>query len=150
MAQIQPVDIVAPARFGLNTEAASTLLAPQWATKALNAVINRAGRVAARKGWASQTSAGIAGNHSIDVLHEYLQEDGTSTIICAANNKIYKNITDFSDADNDITSSTAPTADHWQFVNFNGSVLGYQRGHTPIEWPGSGSFTDQSFTGTGP
>lgn len=150
MPQIQPVDIVAPGRFGLNTEAASTLLRPEWATKALNVVINRAGRAAARKGWEKQTTTGITGNDSIVVLHEYLQEDGTSIIISAAGKKIYKNITDFSDISNDITSSTAPTANNWQFINFNDFVLGYQKGHTPIQWQGSSDFANQSFTGTGP
>jgi hypothetical protein len=150
MAQIQPIDIVAPGALGLNTEKKNTLLPPQWATTALNAVVNQAGRVAARKGWEDQTATAITGNHTIDVIHEYLTEDGTSTILTTANNKVYKNISDYSDAANDITSSTAPTADHWQFVNFNGKVLGFQRGHTPIEWVGTGDFTDASYSGTGP
>ena len=150
MGQIQAIDLVAPCAYGLNTEKQNQLLAPVWATTALNAVINRSGRVASRKGWASQTTTAISGTPTIDVLHEYIQEDRTSTILSTANNKIYKNITDFSDAANDITSSTAPTADHWQFINFNNKVLGFQRGHTPITWSGSGDFTDASYTGTGP
>lgn len=150
MGQIQPIDIVAPCSWGLNTERENTLLPPQWATRALNAVINRSGRIAARRGMASQTTTAIAGPQTIDVLHEYLQEDGTSTIISTANNKVYKNITDFTDANNDITSSTAPTADHWQFVNFNNKVLGFQRGHIPIVWSGSGDFANASYSGTGP
>lgn len=148
--QIQPIDIVAPGAFGLNTERKNTLLRPQWATSATNAVINRAGRIGSRSGWNDQTTTGISGNHTIDTLHEYLQEDGSSIILSTANNKIYKNITDFSDVANDITSSTAPTADHWQFVNFNGKVLGFQRGHTPITWSGTGDFTDAAYSGTGP
>lgn len=150
MPKIQPVDIVAPGSKGLNTERSSTLLNPLWAITATNAVVNRDGRIAARKGWANQTTTAITGTHDIDVIHEYLNEAGTSVILSTANNKIYKNITDFSDAANDITSSTAPTADHWQFINFNDFVLGYQRGHTPIQWQGSGDFSDQFFTGTGP
>ena len=149
MAQVMPVDLVAPGAWGLNTESANTLLAPQWATVALNAVVSRSGRLAARKGWANQTTTGISGNHQIDVLFEYLDEAGASVIISTANNKIYKNITDFTDAANDITSTTAPTADHWQFLNFNNKILGFQRGHTPIVRT-SGDFTDASYTGTGP
>lgn len=148
--QIQPVDIVAPGAFGLNTEKKNTLLPPQWCTTALNAVIHRSGRIGSRNGWADQTTTGISGNHTIDTLHEYKQEDGTSLILSTANNVIYQNITDFTLAANDITSSTTPTADHWQFVNFNDKVLGFQRSHTPIEWSGSGDFTDASYTGTGP
>lgn len=149
MAQLQPLDIVAPGAAGLNTEQKNKLLPPQWATTALNTIINKSGRAAARKGWADQTSNAISGNHQIDVIHEYLQEDGTSTILTTANNVIYKNF-DYTDAANDITSATTPSGDHWQFVNFNNKVLGFQRGEAPIEWAGSGDFTDASYTGTGP
>ena len=150
MGQIQAVDLVAPGSRGLNTENANSLLSPGWATTAINAVINRNGRIGARKGWASQTTTNISGNDQIDVLFEYLQEDGTSIIITAADNAIYQGIDDYTVGANDITSSTTPTADHWQFVNFNGKVLGFQRSHTPIEWSGTGDFTDASYTGTGP
>jgi len=149
MASIFPLDIVAPGAWGLNLESANTLLSPQWATIALNCVVNRSGRIAARSGWASQTTTPIVAGDSICTMHEFLEEDGSSTIISAAGNKIYKNISDFTDAANDITSTTAPTADHWKFINFNGKVLGFQRGHTPIE-RSSGDFTDASYTGTGP
>lgn len=150
MAQLQQLDLVAPGRYGLNTEASNVLLAPQWATTATNCVINRSGRLAARKGYTDATTNAISGGATqIDVLHEFKNESGTSEIIVTGGNKIYKDVDDFTDANNDITSSTAPTADHWKFVNFNGKVLGFQRGHTPIE-RSSGDFTDASYTGTGP
>lgn len=149
MANVFPIDIVAPGAYGLNTEAANTLLQPVWATTALNAVINRSGRMAARRGWQDQTTTGISGSHQIVTLFEYLDEAGASVVISAANNVIYKNITDFTDSANDITSSTTPTADNWKFVNFNGKILGFQKGHTPIVRT-SGDFADASYTGTGP
>jgi hypothetical protein len=149
MAQLQPLDIVAPGAFGLNTERKNQLLTPEWATTALNSVINKSGRIAARKGWADQASNAISGSHQVDTIYEYIQEDGTSTILSCANNVIYKNF-DYTDAANDITSATTPTGDHWQFINFNNKVIGVQRGHTPVEWSGSGDFADQSYTGTGP
>ncbi len=148
--QIQPIDLVAPGSLGLNTERATQLLNPGWATVAINAIIDRSGRIGARKGWATQTSNNISGNDQIDVLFEYLQEDGTSTIITAADNAIYQGIDDYTDSANDITSSTTPTADHWQFVNINGDVYGFQRGHDPISWNGTGDFADVTFSGTGP
>lgn len=149
MANIVPIDIVAPGVFGLNSEKASTLLRPQWATTALNAVINRSGRIASRRGWADQTNNPIAGTHTIDVLFEYLNKAGAEVVISTANNKIYKDIDDYTDVGNDITSTTAPTADHWKFVNFNDKVLGFQKGHTPIVRT-TGDFADASYTGTGP
>jgi len=150
MGQLQPFDLVSPGAFGLNTERKNQLLTPVWATQALNAVINKAGRVAARKGWADQTVNAISGTHQIDVIHEYLQKDRASVIISVANDEIYKDIDDYTDAGNLITSTTAPTADHWQFINFNDRVLGFQRGHTPIVYTGASVFTDGSYTGTGP
>ncbi len=149
MAQIQPIDIVAPGAKGLNSEHANVLLEPSWATVALNAVVNRSGRIAARKGWVDQTSNAISGTHTIDVLFEYLTLAGASVIISTANNKIYKDVDDYTDAGNDITSSTAPSADHWKFINFNGKCLGFQRGEVPIVRT-SGDFADASYTGTGP
>ena len=45
------------------------------------------------------------------MLFEFLTEPGVSEIIVTADNKIYKDIDDFTDSNNDITSSTAPTAE---------------------------------------
>jgi hypothetical protein len=146
MPQIQPIDIVAPGSFGLNTEKASTLLRPQWATTALNAAINRSGRIGARKGWASQTATAIAGTPTIDVIHEQIIKNGNKTIISCAGNKIYKNVADFTDAANDITSPTVPTNDNWKFVNLGNNCFGFQRGHIPII-RGTGDFAD--LTGSG-
>lgn len=150
MAQLQPVDIIAPGAFGLNTEKSGQLLRPPWATVALNAVVNKGGRIAARKGWRDLTTNAISGTHQIDVLHEYVNDAGVSVILSTANNEIYKDVDDYTDSGNLITSTTSPSADHWQFINFNNKVLGFQRGEAPIEWAGSSVFTDTSYTGTGP
>lgn len=149
MSQLAPISLVAPGSWGLNKEKESNLLPPQWATEATNCVITSGGRLGSRSGWTDQTTGAISGTHSIDVMHEYIQKDGTKVIISAANNVIYKDIDDFTDAGNAITSTTAPTADNWQFVNFNDYVIGVQRGHTAIQWQNSGVFTNISFTGTG-
>jgi hypothetical protein len=149
MANIVPLDIVAPGAKGLNTEKANILLEQAWATLADNATIGNSGRLGSRKGWTDQTTTAIAGTPQIDVIHQYVKNDGTSEIISVAANKIYKNITDFTDVANDITSSTAPSADHWQFINFNGKCLGFQKGEVPIART-TGDFADVSYTGTGP
>jgi hypothetical protein len=52
---------------------------------------------------------------------------------------------------NDITPATTPTGDNWQFMNFNGKVVGVQSGHTPIVWDSTGDFADiTASTGTLP
>ena len=150
MPQIQLLDIIAPGAFGLTTERAGQLLKPQWATVALNAVVNRSGRVAARSGFVTKTTNKIASNAVISILHEYVNKAGTSIIITGSTTKVFKDVDDYTDSANDITSSTAPSNPHWQFINFNDKVLGFQRGEVPITWAGSGDFADASYTGTGP
>lgn len=151
MSQIAPIVLVAPGSRGLNTERSGDLLSPQWATEARNCVLSNGGRIAARKGWANQTATPITDLEQIDVIHEFIMDDGTVEVISAADNKIYKNITDFTVAGNDITSSTAPTADNWQFVNFNDKCIGFQAGHTAIVYTGTGDFANiTAATGTLP
>ena len=137
MSQVFPVPLVAPGSLGLNKEQEQSLLDPRWATTALNCVLDKSGRLAARKGWVDQTTTGISGDDTIDVLHEYIQTDGDVFVITAANNKIYKDIDDYTDANNNLTATTAPTADNWQFLNFNDDVWGVQESHTPIYWDGA-------------
>lgn len=146
MPQIQPIDIIAPGSFGLNTERGETLLRPQWATTALNAVINRSGRIGARKGWQQITSTPIAGTPTIDVLFEQLTTAGDADIISTAGNKIFVGTSDYTIAANDITSTTAPTANHWKFVNLSGKAYGVQRGHKPISRASGQDFADMVFT----
>lgn len=63
-----------------------------------------------------------------------------STLIIATENAIFRNGNDFTDTDNDITPADAPTAGHWQFVNFNGYVIGAQRNHSLIVYDGGPAF----------
>ena len=145
MAQIQMVNIVAPGRFGLNSENEGALLRPQWLTQAHNAVISRSGRIAARGGWISLTQQAITGSHNIQTIFELRYADGSIEIISAANNKIYKGITDYTDSGNDITPDPGvdaqPTANHWKFISTGDSgipMIGVQRDHDPIVWSGIG------------
>ncbi len=137
-----PVSLVSPGSWGLNTERSNALLDFRWSTIASNMVVNRNGRLAARNGWSNQSTASvISGSHPIDALFEWIDETGAVVMISAANDKIYKDVDDYTDSGNDITPSGAPTADNWQFRNFNGQVVGFQVGHTPIEYTGTGDFT---------
>jgi len=147
MAGIAPLPLVAPGSLGLNTEDALTLLDPRYATEAFNAVIGADGRLGARAGWVDKTTGPISGGDAIDVLHEYVNESGTTRVLAAANNKIYftsLSTFDFTNVSIDITPATTPTGDDWNFQNFNGSVLGFQDGHTPIIYSGSSDFADIS------
>lgn len=149
MAQLNPIDIIAPGRWGLNTEMGDNLLDPNWATQALNCVVNRSNRLAARKGWADQTTNAVTGAADIIYMHEGYFQDGTSRVICVAGSNAYADIDDFTDSANDLTTS-AFDDNNVMFLNFNNQVIQLGNGGTPDVYTGSGVFTSPTFTGTAP
>jgi hypothetical protein len=113
-----------------------------WATELENAVFDDAGRIAARKG---RQVYSTAVDSTVKMLHEYVNEEGTRKLIAATDTKIYDVTTS---TPVDITSSTAPTAGDWRFVNFNRKVYGFQESHNVIMWDGSaGAFIDLNTEG---
>lgn len=78
-AALQPINLVTPAFNGLNTENEASILGPEWATTLNNAIFDEAGRIAARKGWASQTSTPATG--TVKRLFEYIRSDTTEAVI---------------------------------------------------------------------
>lgn len=132
------VPFVTPGSRGLNKQSETSILDPSWATIATNAVFDSSGRLAARKGWANQTSVAMSGTPTIEVLHEQVFEDGTTEIISAAGSKLWKGVS----TPTDITgASTVTVGNNWQFVNFNGKCLGFQVGEQPIVRT-TGNFAD--------
>lgn len=140
---LQPVSLQAPGRFGLNSQASSNLSTPDWCDIAENAVFDEQGLLSVRKGSTQLTAPGseLAGAPQIMVIHEYINNSGTSVIISTAATKVYSGTTSFTD----ITSTTAPTDGQWKFQNFNGKVIGWQASHAPIVWSGAATFADISF-----
>jgi hypothetical protein len=117
----------APGFYGLNLQESSTVLDPQWASEAMNAVITSDGRIGTRNGWlATDTLAG-----TIRALHsEYKLGQVNPDILACANNTIYH-------ADSPYTAftslySTAITADSWHIENFNGDSYFFQIGQAPL------------------
>lgn len=132
---LKTLDINAPGLNGINTQQIS-VEDPAWSVEADNAVIDDNGRLAARKGWTQVTSTAISGTPNIEQMHEYIDKTGTATLISCANNKIYTGTTSLTD----VTGSLIITDNHWKFQNFNNVVVGFQSGHSPIVWTGSGNF----------
>lgn len=132
-----PVPLITPGFFGLNfANAASTQLGPEWALTCKNTYFDTSGRLAARKGWVNQTVTPPSGTPTLEQMFEYIKGDATTQVILAANNKLYVGIT----APSDITGALTPTANNWQFQNWNDKVVGWQASHTPIIWNGTGNF----------
>jgi len=130
--------IQAPGFLGLNKQNSGDILPTGWVTVAKNLVFDNVGRLAARKGTAQVNATPITGSADVNTIHEYIDISGNSTIIVTANNSLF-----YVDGDSltDITGTLTITADHWQFVNFNGNVIGFQDAHDPIIYKGSGTFT---------
>lgn len=147
---LQPVTFPSPGFLGINKEARQTLLPPAWATEAQNAVVDSAGRIAARKGWVDQTGTALTSNPLIQSLHEFLQNDGTSMLVLGANNKLWHS-TDNGATFVDKTAALTVTANKWQFANFNGRCFAAQVGHALVGKTTTGNFAVQTAsTGTIP
>jgi len=135
---LQALTVPNPAFNGLAKQRQQVALDSSWATKAENIVIDGAGRLASRKGWAETNETAITGTPTLEQMHEYLTKAGASTIISSgSDHKLYAGIT----TPTDITGALTPTNDNWQFINFNGKCLGWQAGETPIVYTGTGNFT---------
>lgn len=135
----------APGFYGLNKQQSGDVLPPGWASEATNAVFDNIGRLAAAKGTKNTHATGVTGN--LGAAHEYIDGTGNRLNIFAADNKIYKEesgtITDISG------TITLPTANNWQFANFNGKCVGFQASHDPIVLSTvGGNFADIVLVGT--
>lgn len=138
-APLEQINMVMPAAFGLNKQSETSILGPQWATTASNAVFDTSGRLAARQGWLNQTPSPIAGNPAITQIFELVLKNGTTQIISAGGGHLYLGV----NAPTNITGTATTTAgDNWQFVNYFGKVYGFQQGAQPIVYDGATSFSN--------
>ena len=133
--QLLTTTIQAPGFMGLNLQDSSVSLDNGFATVAQNCVIDKFGRVGARKGWepAHSELAALTGG-TIRAIGELIDNAGTSYVIAAGNNKIFKlagsTLTELTYGG----GGTAPTisADNWQMAALNGVLYLYQVGHEPL------------------
>lgn len=142
--QLQTVVINAPAFGGINTQDSPVGLDPSYAAIATNCVIDKLGRVAARKGSVLlSTDTNTAGASSvgtntvkIQTIFESLDKSGDKIVFSAGNNKIFRGTSPLTDI---TPSGYTINANNWKVVNFNDHVYFYQRGHEPLVYTDSGS-----------
>jgi len=140
MAQpIQGITWPTPGVNGMARARSQTVTGPEWCIKAQNCVIDEQGRLAARKGWNVLNATPMTGSPTIRQIFEYIKGDGTTAVISTGTTAVYTGTTSLSDVTG---TMTAPSAGNWQFVNFNGKLLGWQASHTPCKWTGTGNFAD--------
>ena len=144
--QLQAYAITAPGFYGLNTQDSSLDLASGFALVANNCVIDQYGRVGARKGWTAintSTNADL-GTNNIKMIAELIGNDGTSYVILAGNNKLFKQTTTTITTLTYGGGGTAPTISdsNWQAASLNGYLVLYQIGHDPLIFdPGTSTTT---------
>lgn len=137
MAQnLQVFSISAPGFYGLNTQDSPLDLSAGFALNATNCIIDQYGRIGSRKGYSKvNASSGALGAYDVQALHELIQSDGTSTVLFAGNNKLFKLNT--SDAVVELTyggGGSAPTitANNWSIATLNNIAYFFQSGHDPL------------------
>lgn len=136
---LQPVTLAAPGFFGLNTQESGITLASGFALEAKNCIIDKFGRIGARKGWTtfSNTSASVTGN--VRAIAEHVESSGALTVLFTANNKLW--YVDGSDDPQEILPQSGTpitiTEDDWQIISYNNKALFVQQGHEMVYYDGS-------------
>ena len=136
MAQpLQSINLVAPAFKGINTEDSPLAQDTSFAEVADNAIIDRRGRLASRKGNAVVTTNKTAlGADHLHNIHEFYDSAGNEVIFSTGNNKIMTGTTTLVDA---TPGSYTINANDWKIVNFNDKAYFFQRGFDPLVYDNS-------------
>ena len=132
MAQpLQSINLIAPGFKGINTEDSPIAQDQSFADIADNAVIDKRGRIAARKGIALLTTSGAGelGADHIHRIHEFFDDAGNEVVFSATNNKILTGTTTLTNA---TPVGYTPTANNWKIVNFNDKAYFFQNNHEPL------------------
>ena len=133
--ELRSINLVAPAFKGINTEDSPLAQDPSFAEIADNAVIDKRGRIAARKGHSVITTDKTAlGSGSIRAIKEFERSSGSNVVLSVGNNKIFTGTTTLTDA---TPGSYTITADNWKIVNFNDKAYLFQASHEPLVYDGT-------------
>lgn len=119
--QLQTIDLIGPASYGLNTQDNTVNGDPRFATVASNCVIDEQGRIAARKGFIRLND--VATDEPINQLYTHLKKDGNTEYITAREGEVWRGTTSFTSVH---TGSTGN--DNWQFASLNEHLLMVQEG----------------------
>ena len=144
MAQpLQSINLVAPAFKGINTEDSPLAQDTSFAEIADNAIIDRRGRLASRKGNAVVTTDKTElGTDYLSNIHEFYDSAGNEVIFSTGNNKIMTGTTTLVDA---TPASYTITDNDWTIFNFNDYAYFFQRGYEPLVYSNSlGAVTKMS------
>jgi len=151
---ILTASLTAPAFMGLNTQESSVANNPQFALQANNCVIDKFGRLGARKGWQLKTSSGGTGV-ALKGMHPFLDIAGVNTQVSWSATKFYSGLSTLTER----TPTTSDTiiAGNWQACTLNDRSYYFQAGYKPLYYTNeSGSLIFKSidqhadYTGSAP
>ena len=162
--QLKTSSIAAPGFYGLNTQESSITLSSGFALKAQNCVIDKYGRIGARRGWTPINATNTdLGSNPIEFLFEMV-DGGNNQLISAGNNKLFVGTTTLTaktirNVDNSGDVSYTISGNNWQgaamsygdITDFQPHVYLAQVGHPMLvyhELPISGGAMHDHDSGT--
>jgi hypothetical protein len=134
--ELKSINLVAPGFKGINTEDSPLSQDPSFAEVADNAVIDKRGRIAARKGYnVTTTNKTQLGSDNLSAIKEFRDDAGNTKIFSVGNNKILSGTTTLAD---ETPGSYTINADDWKMVNFNDKIYFFQRAYEPLVYDNPG------------
>ena len=134
MKRIQTATIAAPGFLGLNTQESSIQLSSGYALKAQNCVIDRYGRIGARRGWTTVNSAvntDLGAANPVEFIFEMIDVGGNQTI-SAGNNKLFTGTTTMTTKTVRTQANTADVSYTITGNNWQAAALPYGEGADAI------------------
>jgi hypothetical protein len=154
--QLLTGSIQAPGFSGLDIQDASVQLTSGYALEAFNCVIDKYGRIGARKGWSKVNTTAITSSPAVKTVFEFVKSDGNVVFSCAGN-KIYTGTTTLTaavdttvvDAAGTGTTAYTITDDNWQIAgmpynrsgNTSAHAVFVQAGHPVLVYHKVGNAT---------
>ena len=148
--------IQAPGFSGLDIQDASVQLTSGYALEAFNCVIDKYGRIGARKGWTKVNTTAITSSPTVRTVFEFVKSDG-NVVFSAAGNKVYTGTTTLTAAINGTvvdaagtgTTAITVTDDNWQIAsmpynnsgNTSAHAVFVQNGHPALVYHKVGNAT---------
>lgn len=133
---LTPFTLSAPGFFGLNTQDSPVSLNKEFSLKADNAVIDKFGRLGARKGWSNFVSSQETfADPKVWMIHEYIDSLGNSETLVCVDFRLCRIVQNTYEVIYDGTTNW--TAQNWKAVNFNDKVYLFQKNHYPMVYDGT-------------
>jgi len=133
--QLLAASIAAPAFFGLNTQESGVTLQEGFALHADNCVIDKYGRLGARKGWVTRSaSVDTVADDNVGIaltgLSNFKDITGTDILMSWSADTFYRDIPDLTTLVP--TTTDTITEGNWQTATLNDHHYFYQRGYEPL------------------